>query len=187
MTGWLIDWVAELEGKICGLVRPHLRTIQELDFPMLDDWNGEDDDRTLFVNAATVPSRSNFEVLKQIATKNRFGVVKNDERIAAALIPASINGNHAERNGILASGYFKSQQIMELNSLGSELDLFEYPHDIVRFNLETFNDNLSYILDQRSLQEVHDGVFVGEGTQLSDHLVFDVSDGPIIIDDHSNF
>lgn len=179
----LIDWIQEFDLPIEGLVRPHLRTTQELDFPMVDDWNGENSTTTLFVNAAAVPSRSNYEALKAIASKNRFGIAKSEDRIAAALIPADVTGIQNERNGVLRSRYFQSSDIAELNSLGTQITLFEYPHDIVRHNLTCFNENLDFIINKRQLEEVQEGVFIGQDTKLSEHLVFDTKEGPILIDD----
>lgn len=181
----LIDWVQDLNQPLFGIVRPHLRTIQELDFPMIEEWDGKNEDSTLFVNASTVPSRKNFEVLKSIVDRNRFGVVHAGERIAAALIPGDVKGDRRHQNGILSRQYFATRNISELNALGSELDLFHYPHDIVRFNLETINDNLAYIIATRSLTEVRDGVFVAKGAQLGEHIVCDTSAGPIVVDENA--
>lgn len=179
----LIDWISRLDARIESVVRPHLRTIQELDFPNVDEWAGDNEETTLFVNAAAVPSRTNYEVLRQIASKKRFGVLKCGNRVAAALIPEGVEGNLEKKNGILESAYFDSPSMAELNALGKEMELLEYPHDIVRQNLNIFDQNLEDVLDFGQFEEVRDNVFLGPNAQLGEHLVFDTSQGPVVIDE----
>lgn len=182
-TRRLIDWAERLDGQLFGAVRPHLRTLQELDFPQVGEWNGDITEPTLFVNSCLVPSRSNFEVLCQIAKGNRQGWVKTGTQIAAAFVP-SISPPHSgfERNGILQRSFFDNPAFSALNPLGSELDLLEYPHDIIRFNLSAFAENLQDTLATGDYQEVRDGVFLGENAQLGEHIVTDTAAGPVVID-----
>ena len=58
----------------------------------------------------------------------------------------------------------------------------EYPHDILRYHLQTLRENLQQRL-RDGFREVRDGVFVAEGVSLGEHLVTDTRNGPIVIDD----
>lgn len=178
----LIDWIQCLGLPTAAIVRPHLRTIQELDFPTVDEWDGDTGDSILYVNACVVPSRDNFLTLKQIIERRQYGIAKTGERISAALVPAGAVGHLSELNGVLNSRFFGGQQISELRRLGSQLDLFHQPHDIVQKNLESLNGNLEHLIASGTLEEIRDGVFVAADATLGEHLVFDVQNGPVVID-----
>lgn len=178
----LIDWIDKLDQTVVGLVRPYLRTIQEINFPQIRSLNGDRSQPFLFVNARVVPSVASYEVLKGIVENERFGVLRNGVHVAAALIPPGMVTLPSEFEQTFSTDVFETPEIDRLPRLGSELELFEYPHDVIRYNLSCFDSNLNFRLSDSVYQEIRDGVFVAEGAKLGDYCTFDTSSGPIVVD-----
>jgi glucose-1-phosphate thymidylyltransferase len=61
--------------------------------------------------------------------------------------------------------------------------LFEYPHDVIRYNLETLVPNLEHRLRAGDYREIADGVFAANGARLSPHVVTESDDGPIVLEE----
>ena len=66
---------------------------------------------------------------------------------------------------------------------GLELDLIEFPHEIVILNKKICKENLKLL--SRHYGEEDEGVFVGENVEIGKHVILDTSSGPIILDDES--
>ncbi len=64
----------------------------------------------------------------------------------------------------------------------TELELFEFPHDVVDQNLKRFEENLSQRISIGGYQEHDRHVYVGTDVRLGQHVVFDTAGGPIVID-----
>ena len=176
----LIDWLNQFDAPVFGHVRPHLHTIQELDFPSIRELSSIGPGTRLFVNARVVPSRRSYESLQAIVKRNRFGVVRSGEVVSAALLP----DDHAisrESNGQPRATALAFDNLEELPALDDEISLFEYPHDVVRYNLECFAENNEHRLTQENFQEIEDGVFLAEGARLGQYCVADTTKGPIVI------
>lgn len=60
------------------------------------------------------------------------------------------------------------------------LELIEFPHEIVIWNKKICKDNLELLSKQ--YEEEDKGIYVGEGVIIKEHVVFDTSLGPIILD-----
>ena len=178
----LIDWVEQLGVPTIGLVRDYLRTIQELSFPDIRSVNGDRSNEMLFINARVVPSRSSFEVLKNIIENERYGIVRTGDVVAAAFVPAGTIELPLEFNESTAHNFFENQDVKKLPTLGSQLKLMEFPHDAVRYNLECFSENLEYRIEHGNYEEISDGVFVAPGAKLGDYFVADTSEGPVVVD-----
>jgi UDP-N-acetylglucosamine diphosphorylase/glucosamine-1-phosphate N-acetyltransferase len=172
----------ETEGiPVCGIVRPHLAEVQRLDYPQLDDPTQAEGQRVL-LNARVVPSQGNLRALRDWWMAGQTGVVRQDEAIVAALLPP---GTPAPVQQLVTSdlpNYYKYAGVDSLPKIDVSLTLFEYPHDVVRHNIEILPDNLAHRIARGQLTEQADGVFLGKGAQLGEHCVVDTSDGPIIID-----
>lgn len=184
----LEDWVISLQDYAVGTVRPHLRTLQELDFPHCNGQLDPSKTFTLLVNAQIAPCVANFEKLDSIV--KRFG--GSEEGTEATSVAVDQAGNVCVAiapTSALASDDLDASIATLFGSLPAKpdtdvvLDVLLYPHDVVRFNQEHFNANLNHLIEQRSFKQLQDGVFVGENCNLSKHVVFDTNDGPVVIDD----
>ena len=181
----LIDWLRTLDCPLSGLVRPHLTQLQELDYPDLGgNWEG----RTgplLMVNARIVPSGAVFENLKTILQTRRAGVVRSGDEVAAVLLSREADALAQGVETANLENYFEEIGISRLEALECSLPLFEYPHDVIRNNQETLSQNLEYRLADGSYREIDNGVFAAEGATIGQHVVTDVSKGPILLDENA--
>ena len=150
----LIDWLETFDASLLGLVRSHLSLIQLNDFPQLATQPNRDAAWTLIVNARMVPSVANVRRLRELidltvddpqaSKQSRPLVARSSWAVAAALVPtAMIEADDAEgvAQFVASLGNGKSA---DCDSHPLEFDLFEYPHDVVRFNMSCFNDNLQH-------------------------------------------
>ena len=183
----LIDWLAELArdsgAKIHGVVRPHLAELQRLDFAAIDTgpWDPRKD--TLLVNARLVPSAATAQSLAKIVRQARSGVVLAGDAIAAAWIdssgplpqPGSAPDRFAEQLRTTVAG-----KLPVLDGLS--LDLFAYPHDVVRQSMAIFESNLTHRIRSGRYREVASGVYAADGASLGTYTVTDTSKGPIVLD-----
>jgi glucose-1-phosphate thymidylyltransferase len=188
----LIDQLQTLDANLMGFVRPHLSLIQLNDFPQFSRQLNRHSPWTMVVNARMVPSVANIDLLRRMldltvdgresSNQNRPIVARSSWAVAAALLPtATIDADDTE-------GIF--QEVLSLGDGGStdcdhhdaEFDLFEYAHDVVRFNMSCFGENLKQRIESGNYQQVSDGVFVADGKQPPASVVFDTSGGPILIE-----
>ena len=193
----LIDWLETFDANLLGLVRSHLSLIQLNDFPQLGRQLDRHSAWTLVVNARMAPSVANVGRLRQLfdltvgdspaKKQSRPIVVRSSWAVAAALVPtAMIEADDEE--GV-------SQFVASLGNGGSadcdshtiEFDLFEHPHDVVRFNMSCFHENLQHRIESGRYQKVSDGVFVADGKQPPATVVLDASHGPIVIESGVTF
>lgn len=181
----LLDWLKQLEQPIIGVVRPRLAEIQALDYPELNAGPGPGPGKLLFVNSRLVPSRKTFVVLKKIATDDREGVVLNDGEVAAALVSPSRASGDKQLTVSQLPEVFRRLGVEQFTPLDNELLLLQYPHDIVRYNMQILSENLEYRLSIGSYQEVADGVFAGENARLGQYVVTDTSAGPVILESNA--
>ena len=181
----LLDWLKQLGQPIVGVVRPHLARIQALDYPDLDGLPSSDAESVLFVNARLVPSRANFDALKQIIGAGNEGVVLHDGEIASAFVPPGKVASDRRLASDRLSAEFERLGIEQLAPLDHACPLLQYPHDIVRYNMRILSENLEYRLATGSYQEIADGVFTGDQAKLGDYVVTDTSSGPVILESHA--
>ncbi len=191
----LIDQLEKLDASLMGLVRPHLSLIQLNDFPQLKRQLNRHSAWTLAVNARMVPSVANVDRLRRLIDltvddhgpsgqhqQSRPIIVRASWAVAAVLVPtAMIDADDSE-------GIF--EYVSSLGNGGSadcedhplDFDLFEYPHDVVRFNMSCFGENLQQRIDSGRYEQVAEGVFVADGEQPPANVVIDSSAGPIVIE-----
>lgn len=187
----LLDWLEQLGTSIVGVVRPHLAEIQIQDYPGLSETVEAGTEQLLFVNARVVPSRSSFESLQRIINDNREGFVFHEGELAMAFVQPKgavpHNQGVAEKRLTVAQmpGVLKRLGVEQLASLEHELQLLQYPHDIVRYNMQILAENLEYRLSIGSYEEVADGVFLGENARLGQYVVTDTSSGPVILESNA--
>ena len=181
----LVDWLNELEGNLVGLVRPHLESIQLLDFPEMQQQLDANLKWTLVVNARIAPTVSNVRRLQRLmgqgSGEETIHVVRCGWAIAAAVVPTRIFVGQEKHRwpGIIEElGSPSDSKITE-----NGLELFDYPHDVIAQNLKCFPENLAHRIGVGHYEQPLKNVYVGQGVQLNDPIVFDSDRGPIVIDD----
>jgi len=178
----LIDLVAELGQSLRGLVRPHLRDIQRLDNPQLQSSAGGSAEPQLLVNARLVPSVENYRVLERLVAERRPTMVGRGDCLAAALLPpgSPSPGDDWEAGSLrefLArlSGFAPADTAVNC-------DLFEYPHDVVRYHLRVMQAALERRLARGNYRELADGVFAAGEVGLHASVITDTRGGPIVLE-----
>ncbi|MCA9175924.1 MAG: hypothetical protein KDB14_15670 [Planctomycetales bacterium] len=170
----LLDWLRRLGAPVLAAVRPHLRGVLAEDAP---DLTG-DGQVNLMVNACLVPSRQNFETLRTLLREQRPCVVRAGDRLAAVVParPRLASTVPAPWSGALDEPLPESTQ--------HQLSLFEYPHDVVRWNMLLLPDSLQDRLATHgdSYCEQRPGLFVAPGVKIAESMVCDTSAGPILVE-----
>jgi len=176
----LCDWLEETGATVRGVVRPHLIELQRAGMPAFT----ADIQKPGYalVNARAVPSTACYHTIKQMLTAGEPGRVMHNGVLAAAMMPASAPLPPANLSYENIDDFMQYAGVMSLPEREGPLPLFEYPHDIVRFNLEIINDNLNYMLEHGGYQEIADGVFAAGDVSIGEHVVTDTSDGPVVIE-----
>ena len=178
----LIDWLRRLDLPIGGDVRSHLRRIQAADFADVQsahDWalaSGP----LLAVNARAVPSRSNFLAIKKLIGRKSSGVLMDQECIAAmVLMPGDVTQSGFTEGEMVARQLAKIEGLV---SIDAQVDLFHWPHDVIRQHMEQMNESLDDRIAQGGYTQREDGVFVADGASIGDFASVDTSSGPILLD-----
>jgi UDP-N-acetylglucosamine diphosphorylase/glucosamine-1-phosphate N-acetyltransferase len=204
--GWrLVDLVKALGTKIGGSVRPHLEPFQsdyDVDSPAIIP----DDESCLFVNARLVPSLEAWQILQTLIGQKTATIIHHRGQVAAALLtsgPLLSSATQLASAPLLTSGrqavtgknsdniqtyliqtYLSDLQQDESIAIHSqELPLLDWPHDVVRYHLELLGSWLEHRLSTGQFKQLSDGVYVGDNVVIGDHVVFDTSQGPILIED----
>jgi glucose-1-phosphate thymidylyltransferase len=183
----LIDWLAQLasqsDAELHAVVRPHLATVQQLDFPQLSRREFESQTPLLAVNARLVPSVTAFRSLESLIKNRKTAAIYENGSLAAALVadngpapPPNTNTDHWTK-------YVANSLLHKLPAADLRLPLFEYPHDVVRQNLETITASLEHRLQTGAYKEITDGVFAAAGASLGQYCVTDTSKGPVLLDE----
>ncbi len=193
----LIDFLLQMDGNLVGVVRPFLSQIQAHDYPDLAPQLDSSFLWTLVVNARVAPTVANLRCLERImgdrltdSNADEIRVIETGHRLAAAvvptrmLIPTGIDSGPAP-----ATQQITLPQILQIPTLPSvqraegSIRLLDYPHCVVSENLKCFDENLAYRLSQRDYRQPQPGVFFGDQVQVHEQVVFDTTQGPVIIDD----
>lgn len=185
----LIDWLGllstERNATLRGIVRPHLATIQQIDYPQFTAVPANGENTTLLVNARLVPSVATYETLQQLIAEGRAGTVRAGESIAAALIPREgpHPSSHADVNRF--HEYLHHPSLWKLPVIERDLPLLAWPHDLVRYNLQIIEANLAHRIASGCFQEIADGVFAADGAKLGQYCTTDTSKGPVLLDEQA--
>lgn len=165
-----------------GIVRHHLTALQAQHRPELQETEFPADQPTLLVNASLVPSATNLSKIQAWAKENRPGRVEQDGRLVAALLPAeaTVPGKGATIDDLYA--YVAELTANGLPLRDTRFDLFEYAHDIVRYNEEVIAENLELRLRTGRYHEIRDGLFASGEIRLGENVVIDARKGPILVE-----
>jgi UDP-N-acetylglucosamine diphosphorylase/glucosamine-1-phosphate N-acetyltransferase len=172
--------LVERIGPSRQLIRPHLRPVEAANAPESVLAEGKLSRPTLFINARLVPSVSAIKQLQTLVEVDRECIVAQGDCVLSAVVKRAVElpafGDGAALPALLRT--------MSLPSAALELPLFEYPHDVIRFHMQSLAENLNErARDQGRYREIRDGVFVGENVNVGDHLVTDTRGGPIMVDE----
>jgi UDP-N-acetylglucosamine diphosphorylase/glucosamine-1-phosphate N-acetyltransferase len=186
----LVDWLTELaerhKAHLRGIVRPHLATIQHVDFPQLASIAANGELPALLVNARMVPSVTAWKSLAQLIADGRSGAVLQGSSLAAAYIAEPNPAPPAHADGPRLQEYLQHLVLHRLPVLDHRLPLFEYPHDLIRYNLEIISESLDHRIASGRFEEQRPGVFVAAGATLGEYCVTDTSKGPVLLDENAS-
>lgn len=175
----LVDWLKQLGARsICGVVRPHLRQIQQHDFGELTCEEPSLAVNRLYINARVIPSRKHFEAISNWLKSPQKGVVLDGDEVIVAWLPKGVASPFG--------GEFAGSSADGLSRFELAVKTLRYPHDVVRANMESIRENLDHRLKSGVFREIQDGVFVAEGAKLGAHVVTQSGDGPIVLDEKAS-
>ena len=106
--------------------------------------------------------------------------MRTGEALAAALLPAA-SSCPAPTDAAKVDASLSEPAFGALPTFEADLPLLEYPHEIVRYNLQCLRENLEYRLAQGEYRELADGVFAAPGAELGPYSVSNTRDGPIVL------
>lgn len=204
----LIDLLEPICSELYGLSRPHLQTLQRIDFPKLqlpDDMPNHADRPEkpirLLLNARTAPTKQNFvqiQSLYRMAGHSETGsvpmVVWDREHVAAVINPPWT----VEQ--LFSYGYLNVEEWLEkakgFESLDVELSTIAVPHELIACNMACIRDSLEWRIElgaspseSRSstplvseLRQLSDGLFLADGASVGEYVLTDTRKGPIVID-----
>lgn len=180
----LVDLVPHfLSGPIAASVRPHLRAHLRMDFPGIGETLRSDEPWTICLNARLVPSLANMQRLARLAAAPAPLVLAGGAGTVAAAIVATDSFEQLLASSGQSAAEVVDQLGRELEPDGSLMDLFDFPHDVVRFNQRIFDESLAFRLARGAYREIADGVFVSGSVAISDFVVTNTKSGPILIED----
>ena len=183
----LIDWMAKLSQEtgapLRGVVRPHLEEIQRQDFSPIDRRVPSTETPALLVNARLVPSLEVFKVLRRLMESLDTAAVMHGKSLAAAMIGP--RGPAPPPNADVAHWhkYLQNSLIEKIPTVEAPLPLFDYPHDLVRYNLRILDSSLAFRIESGNYREIADGLFAADGATLGQYCVVDAAKGPVVLDE----
>lgn len=194
----LIDLLEPLAGPTVGLVRPHLRAVQSRDFSSLAVHLDDQLEWTLVANARLAPTLSNLAIIESLFAgsktdaSNAKTILGPNQEVVAALVPTKRFAQLTAEQQLAAiaelaktsnaAAHSTAKQNQETDT--QQPELFRYPHDVIRFNLSAFQENLAHRIRAGHYQEKNVGVYLGKDCSIPESAVFDSSSGPIVIDDN---
>jgi glucose-1-phosphate thymidylyltransferase len=180
----LVDWLDQFDLPLRSIVRAHLRAIETIEYPQFLA-TSTSNRGTLLVNARLVPSLSVIGKLQAWINSGRPGMVHHGKSVAAAMLASGQPSPAADMGSEQLADYFHYAGLAKLPLLDEHLPLFDYPHDVIRYNLQILGENLQHRIATGRYRELADGVFVAEGAALGQHVVSDTSKGPILLEQNA--
>lgn len=181
----LLDWLQRLDCPILGSVRPHLHTIQKVDYGLTALGGERVGEPMLLVNARLVPSKSNWLALRDLLQRGQACQISDDEGLLAAVLPAGWSlvqptDDSADYTPTAIDHIVAAARIQPAGA--AALDAFVWPHDVVSWHMRLMNENMQLRIEEGGYTQLEDGVFVAPDAALGPHPVIDTSEGPILLD-----
>ena len=171
----LLDLVGPLGQSLVLLVCPHWRDTLRADQLAVSLPN--DSASTLFLNARLRRWRCWRRSPPCLPPTNR--PCCGAARLCCC---AGARGFVSERTGIGSVQVTHTLSNLPLPAVESDLPLFDYPHDIVRFHLSSLRSNLEHRLSGGNFEEIAAGVFAAAGAKLGPYVVTNTDAGPILLE-----
>ena len=203
----LIDLLEHMGGEVFGISRPHLQTLQRIDFPSLqipeDSLGDGKPERSLrlLLNARVAPTKKNFECIQNLyrlacqTTKDLASMVVMDREHVAAVINPPWSVEQVFHYGYLGvEGWLEKAKAFE--TYECELTTIAVPHELIACNMACIRENLEWRIElgasesiERSgvpavsqLRQMSDGLFLADGASIGEYVLTDTKKGPIVID-----
>lgn len=173
----LLDLAGRLGGPLRAIVRPHLRPIIEADYPALVGDLNHDPRGAVLLNARAVPSVEAVARLDRLVREGRYGVVRAERALVAAVLPPGTAIPERE------SDWPAWLERLAFEPLELDWPLLEYPHDVVRYHPLILPANLEDRLKHGQYREVADGVFAHPSAKLGAYGVTDTRKGPVLLEE----
>ncbi len=203
----LVDLLEPMGSEVYGISRPHLQTLQRIDFPrlrMLDDNSndGKPERRIrLLLNARVAPTKQSFEQIQFLyrlacqATPDSVPMVIWDREHVAAVInpPWTVEQ-------LFHYGYLGVEEWLEktkaFETYECELGTISVPHELIACNMNCIRDSLEWRIELGTnaaegrsgtpqvseLRQLADGLFLADGASVGEYVLTDTRKGPIVID-----
>jgi UDP-N-acetylglucosamine diphosphorylase / glucose-1-phosphate thymidylyltransferase / UDP-N-acetylgalactosamine diphosphorylase / glucosamine-1-phosphate N-acetyltransferase / galactosamine-1-phosphate N-acetyltransferase len=204
----LVDLLSPLSQDLYGISRPHLQTLQRIDFPslrMLEEFPADSprQERSvkLLLNARIAPTKQHFHQIQKLVRMASAGssggrpmVVRDREHLAAVINPP-----------------WTVEQLFDYGYLGVEewqsktegFDVYDcnlttiaVPHELIACNMASIRENLEWRIELGQnqtdpdktkptvspIREMSDGLFLADGATIGEYVLTDTKKGPIVID-----
>ena len=179
----LVDLVAHLGDRVTLLVRPFLQPRLAADYPQFSVTDAgvgacDPSEIVLCLDARLVPSFATQRALETALRAGQRCVLGSGGAIVAACVTLGDLQLAAD-----CAGEQIAHRLAELTlpRRDAALDYLEFPHDVLRHHLTTIDDNLQSEIEAANYREILDGVFADGNVSISDYVVCDTAQGPIVL------
>ena len=169
----LYDVAKASASGVSAIVRKYLAGRAESEFQLEPIPPGP----ALFVNASLVPSFDLVARVTKIAERGRSFLIQNGTRVAAAYFEKA-PGGAGDQDESTITAFLVGQQRPNMHE---ELPLISMPHEVVKYHVEFFKENMRHLV--KGLSETRPEVFVGGDVKIHPTAVLDSSPGPIVLED----
>jgi UDP-N-acetylglucosamine diphosphorylase/glucosamine-1-phosphate N-acetyltransferase len=156
-------------------VRQHLRRIVD---PSGEHLTQPIDGPLLYLNASLAPDLAVLQRIKGLVAENQPFIALAHQRITAAYSPGPYEPTALSQADLPT--YLLEQR---LPIIDDEFATFEHPFDVVKHHERLLPSHLSHLLERGRYRSIDSNVYVGEDAEVAPNVVFDASEGPIIIGD----
>ncbi len=183
----LLDIVSSTRRPVVAWTRSYLREALSQDIPQIEllgkspvaDPAGTPQ---LMLNARTTPSAETLRSLQALLDDHSLsGVVRDGDQIAAVVRPP---WTWEQIGQAAATSNIETLLVSapSMPEIAGDLKLMSWPHEVIAANMRVFPENIRLRVDSGEYQQQRDGVFVGPGARLGQHVLTETSEGPIVID-----
>ena len=180
-----VDFLAQLESPVSALVRPHLTEIQRFDFPFFAESLSDSEPVTVLLNARIVPSVSSFAAVRRLVQEFDDTHLENNQLYcnpSGNVVAAVCRTSQMIGKTLQEIWEFLEQQALHDCQEINNVELVNFPHELIHFNQKYFSENLSQRLATGEFREIKDGLFVAADAKVSENIVADTNEGAVVID-----
>ena len=175
----LVDVLRDSASSLGGTVRGQLIETQAHEFTEIDghppascDW---------LLNARLVPRHDLMQILSAARADEQLPMAwMAGEHLVAAHLGGTVDLPPSFSNGDLKA--WIAAHGMPQQPAPADVNLLDYPHDVIRFHQSIFPANLAARIGRGDLAEIADGVFAADGFKQPDIWSVDTSDGPVVLE-----